>query len=264
MILHEATTPFATVLGLLLIASRCLTGLSAPHRPVVVGPAPDRGAVRSGPAAGPRARGGSITIAGRTVLGVHLAVTVGLGLVAVIVGPFPALICVVVVAARPVVRRRLGERRRRRSVEGAVPDTIDLLVSMMHAGLTPHQAVLALAEHAPPPTRVGFVHVVRRLDRGERLGDALAELVVVCGPAMASVADTVSISVRHGSPIADALIQLSFDARERRRRLAEADARRLPVRLSFPLVFCTLPSFVLVAIAPAVLAAVSSLGDISW
>ena len=36
-------------------------------------------------------------------------------------------------------------------------------------------------------------------------------------------------------------------------------ARRLPVRLSFPLVVCTLPSFVLLAIAPAVLGALSTL-----
>jgi len=34
--------------------------------------------------------------------------------------------------------------------------------------------------------------------------------------------------------------------------------------LSFPLVVCTLPSFVLLAIAPAVIAALSSLGGTAW
>ena len=38
-----------------------------------------------------------------------------------------------------------------------------------------------------------------------------------------------------------------------------ASARRLPVRLTFPLVTCTLPSFVLLAIAPAVIGALSTL-----
>ena len=50
-----------------------------------------------------------------------------------------------------------------------------------------------------------------------------------------------------------------LDANASRRRQGEAAARRLPVRLSFPLVTCTLPSFVLLAIAPAILGAVSSL-----
>jgi hypothetical protein len=37
----------------------------------------------------------------------------------------------------------------------------------------------------------------------------------------------------------------------------------LPVRLAFPLVMCTLPSFVLIAIVPALLGAVSTLrGDV--
>ena len=64
--------------------------------------------------------------------------------------------------------------------------------------------------------------------------------------------------------LAPALEQLSAEARRSRRRRDEADARRLPVRLSFPLVVCTLPSFVLLAIAPAVLAALSSLGATAW
>ena len=60
---------------------------------------------------------------------------------------------------------------------------------------------------------------------------------------------------RHGTPVAHTLEQLALDVRERRRRQAEAEARTLPIRMSFPLVACTLPSFVLVAIVPAVLAA---------
>ena len=52
---------------------------------------------------------------------------------------------------------------------------------------------------------------------------------------------------------------LADDIRTERRRHAERHARTLPVRLAFPLVLCTLPSFVLVAIVPALLGAVSTL-----
>lgn len=163
-------------------------------------------------------------------------------------------------AARPIT----AARRTRRQVSAAVPDTAELLVLLIRAGLTPHQAVRAMRSQAPRPVVVGFEAVCERLDRGVGLADALASLVERLGPEIAGVADTLAISVRHGTPIGGALEQLSAEARLRRQRLAEADARRLPIRLSFPLVFCTLPSFVLVAIAPAVLAALSSIGDTQW
>lgn len=182
----------------------------------------------------------------------------------VLVDPLLALVATAVVVGAPTLRRLVGARRRTAAIERAVPEAIELLVLVIRAGLTPHQAVDAMATHAPRAIRPGFESVQHRLRRGAELADALAELPAVLGPAMAPTADTLSIAVRHGSAIGDALGELSLEVRHRRRRRAEADARRLPIRLSFPLVCCTLPSFVLVAIAPAVLAALSSLGDTAW
>lgn len=161
---------------------------------------------------------------------------------------------------RPV----LDERRRRRAVHAALPDTVDLLVLIIRSGLTPHLAVRAMARRAPPASRRGFVRVVRRLDRGSVLADALGVLVECTAPSYAAIADALATSERHGTPLAPVLDQLALEARRRRRADAEADARTLPVRLSFPLVVCILPAFVLVAIAPAVMAALSSLGSPPW
>lgn len=178
----------------------------------------------------------------------------------------PMFCCGVVVAALmwPKLRRVVEDRRQRARITATIPDAIELLVLMIRAGLTPRQAVEASVSRAPGPVRPGFVEVERRLHRGDGLADALRSLPAVLGPSLNSVADTLAIAERHGTPISDALTQLSQDVRQQRQRSAEADARKLPVRLSFPLVFCTLPSFVLVAIAPAVLAALSSLGDNTW
>ena len=57
------------------------------------------------------------------------------------------------------------------------------------------------------------------------------------------------------------LDRLADDIRAERRRRAERQARTLPIKLAFPLVVCTLPSFVLLAIVPALLGAVSTLRD---
>jgi tight adherence protein C len=60
-------------------------------------------------------------------------------------------------------------------------------------------------------------------------------------------------------PIEPVLDRLAIEVRAERRRTADRHARTLPVKLSFPLVACTLPSFVLLAIVPAVMGALSTL-----
>ena len=109
-----------------------------------------------------------------------------------------------------------------------------------------------------------FAEVVHRTERGQPFADALAALPDRLGDPAGPVADTIATSERHGLALGPALDQLTAEARASRRRLDEAEARKLPVRLSFPLVTCTLPSFVLLAIAPAVIAALSSLGGPAW
>ena len=140
-----------------------------------------------------------------------------------------------------------------------MPDAIELLVLCVHAGRSPTQAVVELARRAPPALRDAFAAVERQLHRGRGLADALDELTRVAGPAARELASSIAMADRDGLPLAPVLDRLAAEARAERRRLGQAEARRLPVRLSFPLVVCTLPSFVLLAIAPAVLGAISTL-----
>ncbi len=161
--------------------------------------------------------------------------------------------------AWPRVAGAIARRRKQTALDAALPDAIEMLILIINAGMTPHQAVSMLTERAPRAVRAAFVEVDRRRSRGASLADALGALPELAGPGANIVADTLAIAERYGTPIAGALEQLSMDVRERRVRQAEADARKLPVRMSFPLVVCTLPSFVLIAIVPAVLGALSSL-----
>ena len=79
------------------------------------------------------------------------------------------------------------------------------------------------------------------------------------GPAAASFSDSLATADRYGLPIEPVLDRLAAEVRIERRRDAERYARTLPVKLSFPIVICTLPSFVMLAIVPAVLGALSTL-----
>jgi tight adherence protein C len=151
-------------------------------------------------------------------------------------------------------------RRRRADIDRSLPDAMDLLVLNVRAGRTPFQAVCDLAATLDGDVGDAFGEVVRRTERGQSFADALRAVHERLGPRAGGLADVIATSDRHGLPLGPVLDQLTIEAREARRRLEQAEARRLPVRLSFPLVVCTLPSFVLLAIVPAVIAALSSLG----
>jgi tight adherence protein C len=94
---------------------------------------------------------------------------------------------------------------------------------------------------------------------GERFADALDRLSAHLGPIGQALVDSLAAADRYGLPLAPVLERLAFEARQQRRRDADAAARELPVRLAMPLVLCTLPSFVLLAIVPLLLGALSSL-----
>jgi tight adherence protein C len=188
-----------------------------------------------------------------------LAVVIVALAITVLIGPaLTTLLTGVAVAWRWRGRQR-ARADERRAIEAAMPDATELLVACLHAGRSPTQAVLELARLAPLPVRPAFAAVEQRLHRGHGLADALGELGERCGTCALPLVTAISTAVRDGLPLAPVLDRLTDDANASRRRQGEAAARRLPVRLSFPLVVCTLPSFVLLAIAPAILGAVSSL-----
>jgi tight adherence protein C len=156
---------------------------------------------------------------------------------------------------------RSSEQMRQTAAKRAMPDVIELVIVGIRSGLSPTNAVLAASERAHPSLAEAFGEVRHRLQRGQRLADSLESLPTHIGDAASSFVDGLAAADRYGSPIEPLLDRLATDARDDRRREAERHARTLPVRLAFPLVVCTLPSFVLLAIVPALLAAIASLRD---
>lgn len=156
-------------------------------------------------------------------------------------------------------RRRLRRRRVVRRLDRAFPDALEMFVLVLQSGAMPVTAMRALTHHDDPSIRAAFSDSCARLDRGEVLDEALDAVVSQLGSRALTLVDTIRSCALTGLPLAPMVERLADDAREHRRRHAEMAARQLPVRLSFPLVMCTLPSFVLVAIVPLVVGAVSSL-----
>lgn len=157
---------------------------------------------------------------------------------------------------RPRAPRRRTHARR---VSDSLPDAIDLVVLAIRAGYLPAEAMTAIATHVAPELRPTFQELTDAVRSGTRFADALALLPQRLGPQAAPLADSLIAADRYGLPLEPVLDRLADEARQHRRRNADVLARQLPVRLSLPLVLCTLPSFVLLAVVPLLIAALSSL-----
>jgi tight adherence protein C len=163
------------------------------------------------------------------------------------------------VVVPPVLARRRAERVAAAAVLDGLPEVVDLLAVAVGAGWTPGRAVAAVAPRAPAPWDDALGAALGRAALGTRLADALDVVVAALGEAARPLVAALRSAELDGAPLGPGLERLAADARVRRRRAAEEAARRVPVRLLFPLVLLALPAFALLAMAPLVAGALRDL-----
>lgn len=149
--------------------------------------------------------------------------------------------------------RRRRDRREAAELEAELPLAADLLAVAVGAGLTPYLALRVAARSGPPAVSARLASVVAVADGDEGLAGAL-ELEAGSSPALRPLLEVLLASERLGAPVGPVLARLAADGRARARRAALARARSVPVRLLFPLVFLVLPAFLLLTVAPVLLA----------
>lgn len=157
---------------------------------------------------------------------------------------------------RALTRRR-ASRQSLRNHAGASGEvlaaTADLLAMAASAGLTPYLAVALGSRFAPAPVARRLADVVEATRDGQRLADAL-DAEAVRSPPLAPILVLLANCERSGTPVGPGLTRMASSLRARDRRRALARARTVPVRLLFPLVFLVLPAFLVLTVAPVVLA----------
>ncbi len=154
---------------------------------------------------------------------------------------------------------RLGKRRTRR-LEMGFPDALDMLVICAEAGLGLEQAIGHVARDmrlAMPEVAEEFAIVEAEMRVLEDRRVALENLAERTG--IASLRGLISIlnqSVRFGTPLSEALRQLTAEARLLRISRIEEQAGRLAVTLLFPVMAFILPCLFLIIVGPIALRAV--------
>ncbi len=156
---------------------------------------------------------------------------------------------------------RSRQRRRAESdrVRRTLPEVVDLFVVGIGAGLNVPLALRTIGPLCPAPFDDALRATVAETDLGVRTADALEALPTRLGETVRPLSSALIASERYGVPLTASLERLADEVRRDRRRHAEADARRVPVKLLFPLVFCSLPALALLSVAPLIAGALRAL-----
>jgi tight adherence protein C len=159
------------------------------------------------------------------------------------------------------VRRKMTWRQER--IASSLPDTLDLLTVCVEAGMG-FDAALARVAEQPEMARSPLYEEILRMNLEVRAGrprpEALRAFADRCG--VRDVTTMVSIFIqtdRLGSSIAKTLRVHSETSRVQRRHRAEQQAYLAPLKMIFPTIIFMMPAFVLVAMAPSLLAIIKML-----
>ncbi|MGH9660345.1 MAG: type II secretion system F family protein, partial [Bryobacteraceae bacterium] len=158
---------------------------------------------------------------------------------------------------RPLTRRR-AERIRR-----AVPGALDLMVLSVEAGQSLNQALFDAStelKEAYPELSSELAQVHLELRAGESRSAALFRLGQRnTEPELKKLASVLIDSDRFGTSLGPALRTHSKYLRTRMRQQAQEQARKVSVKLVFPVFFLIFPSVLLVTLGPAVLKLMESM-----
>lgn len=167
----------------------------------------------------------------------------------------------------PQMLLRWKQNKRREELTLSLPDALDLLVICVEAGQALNAAILNVGKEirlAAPALSMELSLVNHEMRAGMSRTQALRNLALRTGvdDIRALVAVLVQ-SDRFGTSVAQALRIHAQTLRTRRRQRAEETARKAPVKLVFPLVFCIFPELMVVILAPGMLEMFRALADMA-
>ncbi|MGH2520079.1 MAG: type II secretion system F family protein [Chloroflexota bacterium] len=145
--------------------------------------------------------------------------------------------------------------KRRHAIELALPDTLDLLVVSMEAGLTLDGALAKVVEKTAGPLRDELRRTLHEIELGASRRDSLRRLGSRTGVKdLVSLINSIVQADQMGVSMAHVMRTQASEARLKRRQRAEERAHQAAVKMLFPLVVCILPSVMIVTVGPAALA----------
>jgi tight adherence protein C len=160
----------------------------------------------------------------------------------------------------------LGNRVRRRQTEitRALPDALDMLTICVDAGAGLASAMLRISQKWQNALGFEFGKAVAEINIGMTRREALEGMADRTG--VADVRSFVAVLVQadqFGLSIAQVLHTQSEQLRQKRWQRADEEARKVPLKLLFPLIFMIFPAMLAVSLGPIFPLLMETLGDLA-
>jgi tight adherence protein C len=150
-----------------------------------------------------------------------------------------------VVLARRVHTRQLA-------IRNELPDLLDQITICVEAGLGFDAALARTTRLANTPLSLEITRMHQELRIGVPRREALENLLARTDVAeLRQFAHALVQAEAYGVPVSQMLRAQAAENREKRKHAAEERAMKLPVKITFPLVFCILPAMFIVILGPA-------------
>jgi tight adherence protein C len=144
--------------------------------------------------------------------------------------------------------------RRRRQIDDAIPDTIDLLTICLDAGLTFDAAMQRIADKVEGPLRDEMAVMLTEVRYGRPRDEALQAMAErVASSDLTAFVNAVSQSQKLGTSIGDTVRIQAAELRRRRRQAAEEKAGQASLKMLFPMIGCIFPTLFIVLMGPVAL-----------
>ncbi|MHB9038397.1 MAG: type II secretion system F family protein [Armatimonadota bacterium] len=145
-------------------------------------------------------------------------------------------------------------RARREEILHALPNTIDLLIVSVEAGLGFDAAMARIVEKTKGPLSEEFGKALREMRMGKTRVDSLRDMarradVTELGAFVAAVYQAEEL----GASLTTVLKVQGQMIRSRRREMARETASKLPVKMLFPLLFFIFPSIFIIVLGPGII-----------
>ena len=179
---------------------------------------------------------------------------------------FAALAGLVIGGIVPEYGLRALVARRLRRMAAALPDALDLMVMCLESGLTFERGLATVAEELMPiePNLAGEFRLIEaELRLGANRRAVLQEFhgrTEVEG--LKDLAMTLIQSERYGTPLTQSMKNIAAAERVQRAARVAAQAERLPVLMTLPMLLFVVPGTMILIAGPAFLTAIKALGSL--
>jgi tight adherence protein C len=158
-------------------------------------------------------------------------------------------------------------RNRQQTLRLALPDTLDLLVICMEAGLGIDQALLYISQElrvAHPAICEEFDMVNAEMHVGKTRIEALRSFATRTGvDDIQALVSTLIQTDRFGTSVAQSMRVHSDELRTKRRQRAEEMAAKTTIKMIFPLVLFIFPALFIVILGPAMITMMHTLANMN-